>query len=91
MGRIIAIDYGLKRVGIAVTDPLRIIATPLTTVANNEVITFFKNYFQQEKVLLIVVGMPKRLSNQAMPMTEGSKKIYRYIKKKISYLSCCYT
>ena len=48
MARILCIDYGLKRTGIAVTDPLQIIATGLTTVDSNELISFLKNYFQQE-------------------------------------------
>ncbi len=59
MARIIAIDYGGKRTGIAVTDPLQIIATALTTIPSNELIPFLKKYFQQETVELIIVGLPK--------------------------------
>jgi putative Holliday junction resolvase len=61
MGRIMAIDYGTKRVGIAVTDPLKIIATGLTTVHSSELIAFLKNYIKQEAVECIVVGKPKHL------------------------------
>ncbi len=59
MGRILAIDYGGKRTGIAVTDPLKIIATGLTTIASDELIPFLKNYMKDEEVELIIVGLPK--------------------------------
>lgn len=59
MARIICIDYGLKRTGLAVTDPLQIIATGLTTVDSRELISFLRNYFQQETVELILIGEPK--------------------------------
>jgi len=64
MGRILAMDYGKKRTGIAVTDPLRIIATALETVPTAELITFLKNYLSREAVDEFVVGMPKTLMNQ---------------------------
>lgn len=64
MGRILAIDYGTKRTGIAVTDTLRIIATPLDTVLTAELLTFLKNYLQKEPVDEFVVGMPKTLRNE---------------------------
>lgn len=63
MGRILAIDYGSKRVGIAVSDSLRIIATGLTTVHSKDVITFLDAYFKKEQVDEIVVGEPKTLQN----------------------------
>jgi putative Holliday junction resolvase len=59
-----AIDYGSKRVGIAVTDPQQIIATGLTTVHSSEVIDFLKKYMQKEEVSCIVVGEPKRMNNE---------------------------
>ncbi|GGH82821.1 putative Holliday junction resolvase [Filimonas zeae] len=59
MARIICIDYGGKRTGLAVTDPMQIIATSLTTVDTKELFPFLKNYFQQEQVELILVGEPK--------------------------------
>jgi putative Holliday junction resolvase len=64
MARIMAIDYGSKRVGIAVSDPLQIIATGLTTVHSKDVIDFLKKYILKEPVECIVVGEPKRLNNE---------------------------
>ena len=77
MGRIVAIDYGMKRVGIAVTDPLRLIATPLTTIETAEVLDFLKTYMAQEEVDILVVGMPKRLDNTESPMTVTVTKFIR--------------
>ena len=64
MGRILAVDYGRKRVGIAVTDPLQMIATRLTTVRAHDVFVFLADYFAKEKVDLVVVGYPKTMSNE---------------------------
>lgn len=58
-----SIDYGSKRCGLAVTDPLRIIATALTTVPSHELISFLKTYFENEKVDEVVIGLPKQLNN----------------------------
>jgi putative holliday junction resolvase len=63
MARIMAIDYGLKRTGLAVTDSLQIIAGPLTTVLTAELLDFIKEYIQKEEVELLVIGMPKKLDN----------------------------
>jgi putative Holliday junction resolvase len=63
MPRILAIDYGTKRTGIAVTDPLQIIATALDTVDSAQLIPFLKKYLGKEQVSEIVIGMPKRLNN----------------------------
>lgn len=63
MGRILAIDYGIKRTGIAVTDPDRIIATGLTTVGTPTLLAFLQSYCQQECVDLFLVGQAKRLNN----------------------------
>ena len=63
MPRILSIDYGLKRTGIAVTDPLKIIATGLTTVNSKELIAFLKNYFAKETVELVIIGEPKNMDN----------------------------
>ncbi|MCF8358182.1 MAG: Holliday junction resolvase RuvX [Prolixibacteraceae bacterium] len=64
MGRILAIDYGRKRVGIAVTDTLQMIANKLTTVSAHDIFDFLGDYFSREKVDLVVVGYPKTLANQ---------------------------
>ncbi len=63
MGRILAIDYGSKRVGIAVTDSLRLIASGLTTVHSKDLIKFLEDYLKKEAVDIIVVGEPKTLAN----------------------------
>lgn len=70
MSRILAIDYGSKRCGIAVTDPMRIIASGLTTVATNELVTFLKKYVADEKVTEIVIGQPKRMNNEFSDIEE---------------------
>jgi putative holliday junction resolvase len=62
MARILSIDYGLKRSGIAVTDPLQILATGLTTVESGKLIPFLKEYFKKEQVELILIGEPRNLN-----------------------------
>lgn len=62
MPRILAIDYGLKRTGIAVTDEMQIIASGLTTVESPTLISFLKNYFSQEKVEKVIIGEPKQMN-----------------------------
>lgn len=64
MGRIIAIDYGKKRSGIAVTDTLKIVANGLTTVPTHTLSDFIKNYIASESVEKIIVGFPKQMNNQ---------------------------
>jgi putative holliday junction resolvase len=71
--RIISIDYGLKRTGLAVSDPLQIIATGLTTVESKLLIPFLKDYFSKEQVELIIIGEPKNLDDSdthATPLVE---------------------
>ncbi len=63
LGRILAIDFGQKRTGIAVTDELQIIASGLTTVATEKLIPFLKDYCSKEKVELFIVGKPKQMNN----------------------------
>ena len=63
MPRILAIDYGLKRVGIAVTDALQIIATPLETIATPKILEFLKEYIFTETIECFVIGEPKKLDN----------------------------
>lgn len=64
MARILAVDYGRKRVGLAVTDPLKITANGLTTVHSKDVYDFLRDYFNKEKVELVLVGYPKQMNNQ---------------------------
>ncbi|CAA0148981.1 Holliday junction resolvase RuvX [Tenacibaculum maritimum] len=63
MGRILAIDFGKKRTGIAITDDLQIIASGLTTVNTNELISFLKGYVKKETVELFLIGKPKQMDN----------------------------
>ena len=82
MGRILAIDYGLKRTGIAVTDPLRIIATSLETVETEKLINYLISYFQKEPVDQLVVGMPRRLNNEDTDMTPHVRKLVVQLQQK---------
>jgi putative Holliday junction resolvase len=82
LSRILCIDYGLKRTGIAVTDPLQIIATGLTTVDSKELIEFLKKYFQQESVELIIIGEPKNLDDSDTHATPLVRQIIKKLEKK---------
>lgn len=82
MGRILAIDYGTKRVGIAATDPMQIIASGLDTIHPNELIDFLKKYMQTEDVECIVVGDPKRLNNEPAQAAKGADQLTERLKKE---------
>lgn len=82
MARILALDFGEKRTGIAVTDELRIIASGLTTVDTKEVFTFLKNYLDKEQVELFVVGKPKQLNNEASQSAPIIIKLVEELKTK---------
>ena len=69
MARILSIDYGLKRTGLAVTDPFQIVATGLATVETKDLLAWLKTYFQTESVELIIIGDPKNLDNTATHAT----------------------
>ena len=86
MSRALAIDYGLKRTGIAVTDPLRIIATALETVETSQLISFLKAYMNKETVNQLVVGMPKRLNNEDTDMTPYVHKLVSELNAKFPHL-----
>lgn len=81
MGRIVAIDYGTKRVGIATTDPLQMIASPLGTVHSKDVINFLKEYNDREGIEAFVVGMPKNLQNEDTNATIHVKQFVVVLKK----------
>jgi len=78
MSRILAIDFGKVRTGIAVTDEFQIIASGLTTVATSDIIPFLKEYTKKEKVELFLVGLPKQMNNKA---SESEVLIAPFIKK----------
>ncbi len=81
MGRIIAIDYGKKRTGLAVTDPLRIIATALDVVESQSLLSYLKAYFEKEQVDTVVIGLPKSLKNEETEMTVLVRAIASQIEK----------
>jgi putative Holliday junction resolvase len=81
MGRILAIDYGLKRTGLAVTDPLKIIASPLETIATENLISWIKDYIASEEVERIVVGMPLKLDQSATHTTVPVQKLISMLKE----------
>lgn len=74
MARILSIDYGLKRTGIAVTDDFQIIASGLTTIPSSELITFLKTYFSKEKVETVIIGEPKQMNGQPSESAEIIEK-----------------
>ena len=80
MPRILSLDYGLKRTGIAVTDEMQIIASGLTTVSSNELILFLKDYFSKEKVEKVIIGEPKQMNG--LP-SESAPVIEKFIKQFI--------
>ncbi|GAB4257204.1 MAG: Holliday junction resolvase RuvX [Vicingaceae bacterium] len=82
MARIIAIDYGTKRVGIAVTDPLQIIASGLTTVHSKDIISFLEDYFKKETVECIVLGEPKSLNDEPTDATLPVQQFENRLRKK---------
>ncbi len=82
MARILSIDYGGKRTGIAVTDPMQIIATGLTTIASQELIPFLKKYFLQEQVELIIIGLPKNLDDSDTHGTPLAEAAIKRLKKE---------
>ena len=81
MGRVLAIDYGRKRVGLAVTDPGQMFGAPLTTISAAEIISFLQNYFKQEQVDLIVIGEPRQMNNQPSESVQYIEPFIRLFKK----------
>jgi len=74
MPRILAIDYGMKRTGIAITDELQIIASGLTTIPTETAITFLKDYFKKENVAKVLIGEPKQMNGQPSESTPVIEK-----------------
>ncbi len=83
MGRILAIDYGRKRSGIAVTDSLQIIANGLTTVSSHTLMEFIKNYIKTESVERIVIGLPKKLDNTPSENMRNITPFVNRLKKEL--------
>jgi putative Holliday junction resolvase len=78
LARILSIDYGGKRTGLAVTDPLKIIATGLQTVETPKLVSFLKNYFSKEQVELVIIGMPVNWDDTA---THATPLVQKFIKE----------
>lgn len=83
MARILAIDYGKKRTGIAVTDEMQLIASGLTTVRTHDLIPFLKDYVAKENVELFLVGEPKQMNNEASESEVLIKEFIRLLTKAI--------
>jgi putative Holliday junction resolvase len=83
MSRILAIDYGKKRTGIAVSDTLQMIANGLTTVPTHELLTFILDYVGKEPVERILVGLPKQMNNEASENMKRIEPFVRLLKKKL--------
>jgi putative Holliday junction resolvase len=82
LARILALDYGLKRTGIAVTDPLQIIATSLETIQTPELFDYLKKYFLREKVECLVVGEPRNLNNTRVGISDDIDRfILRFVQE----------
>ncbi|MFO7851473.1 MAG: Holliday junction resolvase RuvX [Bacteroidota bacterium] len=86
MGRILAIDYGKKRTGLAVTDPDKIIASPLQTVATGKLEEFLLEYIGREDVEAIVIGYPKRMNNQPSEIVKQLNPFIKRLRKIFSDL-----
>jgi len=81
VGRILALDIGRKRTGVAVTDPLKIIANGLSTIPTETIIDFLTRYFTKESVEIVVVGMPKQLNNQPSEAVKYVQPVINRIRK----------
>ncbi len=86
MARIICIDYGAKRTGLAVTDPLKIIASGLPTIDTKDVLSFLKKYFAAENIELILIGEPKNLDDSDTHATPLVKAFIKKIEKEFPSL-----
>ncbi len=83
MGRILAIDYGRKRTGIAVSDPLQLIANGLATVPTHQLLAYILDYLTREQVERILVGLPKQMNNEASESMKYIEPFVRSLKKKL--------
>ncbi|MHA7130345.1 Holliday junction resolvase RuvX [Algoriphagus namhaensis] len=81
MGRILAIDLGTKRTGLAVTDPLKILANPLETIPTGNLVAYLSDYMSREAVEIIVLGFPTRLNGQDNEMTQRVRSLQDRLSK----------
>ncbi|NML66068.1 Holliday junction resolvase RuvX [Hymenobacter sp. RP-2-7] len=82
-GRILALDYGHKRVGLAITDPLQLIASPLDTIHSQDVMKFVLDYQQREPLAAVVVGMPRTLLGEATDSTSAVVGLLRRLRREL--------
>jgi len=90
MGRILAIDYGRKRSGLAVTDPLQIISGGLATVSSHELLSFLADYMAKEPVERVVIGLPKQMNNEPSESMRYIEPFVRSLKKRYPELPVVY-
>ena len=86
MARLIALDYGKKRTGIAITDPLQLIATPLKTVPSYTLLSFLQSYLKKESVEAIIIGWPIDLQAKEVAFTRLVKQFMRLLKRYFAHL-----
>ena len=86
MSRIVAIDYGRKRTGIAVSDTMQLIANGLTTVPTHELLNFIGDYIAKEPVERIIIGLPKQMNNEASENMKNIEPFVRSLKKRFPEL-----
>ncbi|RZK52512.1 MAG: Holliday junction resolvase RuvX [Hymenobacter sp.] len=82
-GRILALDYGHKRVGLAITDPLQLIASPLDTIHSQDVVKFVLDYHRRETLAAVVVGMPRTLLGEATDSTSAVVGLLRRLRREL--------
>ena len=91
LGRIVAIDYGTKRTGVAVTDPGQIIASPMETVPTHELMLFLESYFKKEKVDALVVGHPRKMDNTESDSMKQIRYFVEAFKKRFTEIQVEWT
>jgi len=87
LGRLIGIDYGTKRVGVAVTDPSQMIASGLTTVGAHEILDFLEEYFKKETVDALILGLPKKMNNNDSESLFYIRQFETAVKRRFPNLS----
>ena len=90
MGRILSIDYGRKRTGLAVTDSLQMIATGLATVPSHELIVYLSSYFSKEKVDKIIVGYPRQMNNEPSENMQYVEAFVKQLRKNFTDMAIEY-
>lgn len=90
MGRILAIDYGRKRTGLAVTDPLQIIANGLTTVPSGELTAYLADYVSREAVDCFVVGLPRQMNNEPSENMKHIEAFVTHLKRTLPHIPVVY-